>query len=94
MISSMSISPRNRWISSLLVVLLMFATALPAFAQRGRTQELIDEAEKIDVRHQGYSEGPYLLEEGSYALTYAAAVALTLICVAVMFKNAKRTHLD
>ncbi|MEM8876160.1 MAG: hypothetical protein AAGD32_18090 [Planctomycetota bacterium] len=85
---------RSPWTCRLVAAFLVCVIVSPAFAQRGRAQELIDEAEALDVRHQGYEDGPYLLEEGGYALTYAVAAGLTLACVAVMFKNAKRTHLD
>ncbi|MEM6562315.1 MAG: hypothetical protein AAF656_11995 [Planctomycetota bacterium] len=88
-------SPRRvRWLSGLAAVLLSMTLAAPALAQRGAAQKAMEEAEELDVRLQGYDDGPIVLEESSYALTYAVAVGLTLVCVGVMFKNAKRTHLD
>lgn len=48
----------------------------------------------VDPRLEGYAKQVALPEPGSTALTWMLLIFLTLIAVAVLFKNAKRTHLD
>jgi hypothetical protein len=52
----------------------------------------------LDGRLEGYAKGGQpvnvTLEGGSTALTWLLLVFLAAIAVAVLFKNAKRTHLD
>jgi hypothetical protein len=52
-----------------------------------------DDAPQYDARLDGYAE-PVKLEEGSTALTWLLLVGLGVICFSVLFKNARRTHLD
>jgi hypothetical protein len=50
----------------------------------------------VDVPHDARMEGyqlPMALE-GSQALTWMLFAVLAVICASVMFKNAKRSHLD
>jgi hypothetical protein len=49
---------------------------------------------EIDPRLEGYARGVSLPEKGNTSLTYILLIFLMLITVAVLFKNAKRTHLD
>jgi cytochrome c-type biogenesis protein CcmH/NrfF len=53
-----------------------------------------DAEDKIyDARLEGYGTN-VTLENSSTALMWLLLVVLGAICVGVMFKNAKRTHLD
>jgi hypothetical protein len=55
---------------------------------------VLAEAEKIlDARLEGYKE-VVKLTEGSTALTWMLLVVLVVMCMAVLFKNANRSHLD
>ena len=52
-----------------------------------------DDEERIEVREQMYPKG-VKTEKGSTALTWMLLFFLAIVCVSVLFKNAKRTHLD
>ena len=52
-----------------------------------------DEDKMPDARIQNFSK-PVSIPEGGTALTWLLLIFLTLICLAALFKNAKRTHLD
>ena len=52
-----------------------------------------DEDKLPDARIQNFSK-PVSVPEGGTALTWLLLIFLTLICLAALFKNAKRTHLD
>ena len=53
-----------------------------------------DENSKIyDARLEGYP-GNVTLESSSTALLWLLLIVLAAACVGVMFKNARRTHLD
>ena len=61
--------------------------ALPAMALAA------DEDKLPDARIQNFTK-PVSVPEGGTALTWLLLIFLTLICLAALFKNAKRTHLD
>ncbi|MCC6239428.1 MAG: hypothetical protein IT448_03920 [Phycisphaerales bacterium] len=46
---------------------------------------------RLDTYGQGVNVS---MEEGSTALTWMLMIGLGVICFAVLFKDAKRTHLD
>ena len=52
-----------------------------------------DEVSGVDPRIEGYSK-PTALEDSSAALTWALFGTMLVIGLSVLFKNAKRTHLD
>jgi len=52
-----------------------------------------DEEKVPDARIQNFQK-TVSLPEGGTALTWLLLIFLTLICLAALFKNAKRTHLD
>jgi hypothetical protein len=52
-----------------------------------------DEGPRIDARVQNFQK-VVSVQEGGTALTWLLLIFLTLICLAALFKNAKRTHLD
>jgi len=81
--------------SSLALVTLLAVVASPA---RGDEEEIGD---KPDARLMGYTavpgskSGTAVLEtSASTALTYIMFFMLAGLCVGVMFKNPKRSHLD
>jgi hypothetical protein len=67
---------------------LVLAPASALAQQRGGP-----EIEIYDARLQGY-EQQVMLEDSSTALTWLLLVALTALCLSVLFKDARRTHLD
>ena len=52
-----------------------------------------DDEKLPDARIQNYPK-PVSVPEGGTALTWLLLIFLTGICLATLFKNAKRTHLD
>ena len=52
-----------------------------------------DETVKPNVKLEGYPH-PVKSDESSTALTYILLIFVAGVCVAVMFKDAKRSHLD
>lgn len=69
-----------------LVCWVMGVLAGPALA-------LAEEEQRIDARIQNFQK-PVIVPEGGTALTWLLLILLTLVCLAALFKNAKRTHLD
>ena len=53
-----------------------------------------DEAVKNDARLEGYQTKVAIDSGDSTALTWLLLVFLSMVALGVMFKNAKRTHLD
>ncbi len=51
-------------------------------------------AESKEARLEGYEKSVFLNDPGSSGLTWLFLVGLSVVPVAVMFKDAKRTHLD
>lgn len=51
------------------------------------------ETEILDARWENYTQR-VTLDPSSTALTWLLLIFLALVCVASLFKNAKRTHLD
>ncbi len=80
----------KKYVSVLLVAVWLLAAPSMSSAQN----EERDESEIIPTLH-GYEQGDGVYQEGaSTALTYMLLVALTAVGIAVMFKDARRTHLD
>jgi len=52
-----------------------------------------DDEKLPDARVQNYPK-PVSVPEGGTALTWLLLIFLSGICLATLFKNAKRTHLD
>jgi len=52
-----------------------------------------DDEKLPDARIQNYTK-TVSVPEGGTALTWLLLIFLALICLAALFKNAKRTHLD
>jgi hypothetical protein len=52
-----------------------------------------DEEKMPDARIQNFQK-VVSLPEGGTALTWLLLIFLSIICLAALFKNAKRTHLD
>jgi hypothetical protein len=75
---------------TLLSMLLAGASVL-AFPASSLAQE--PEEKIYDARLEGYGSN-LTLENSSTALMWLLLVVLTAACVGVMFKNARRTHLD
>lgn len=52
-----------------------------------------DSLEPVDARLEGYATS-VTLESESNALTWLLLTFLAVVCLSVLFKDAKRTHLD
>jgi hypothetical protein len=74
------------WLAALL---LGVGVALAPVSARGAD----DDEERIEVREQMYTKA-VKTEKGSTALMWMLLFFLAIVCVSVLFKNAKRTHLD
>ena len=64
---------------------------MPALALAAKPTE--PDREVIDARFESYAKN-VTLDPGSVALTWFLLVVLGIVCLAVMFKDARRTHLD
>jgi hypothetical protein len=79
---------RNRWIGCVIAFAAGVLSPIVALAQ--------DQPKTIapyDGRLEGYGK-QVTLDGGSTALTWLLLIFLGLICLVVLFKNARRTHLD
>ena len=69
--------------------------AMPAGAFAQEDNDARDKRiREADGRIRGYQEDGVVLEGGSSAFPYFAFVALAALGAGVMFKSARRTHLD
>jgi hypothetical protein len=76
---------RKLFLSACLVMTLVLCTPLKVLA---------DEAPPVyDARLEGYKVNVQL-DSGSTALTWLLLIALGVLCLGVLFKDAKRSHLD
>jgi uncharacterized membrane protein len=80
----------KRSLAGLLIALscLIAVMAAPTRALAAQNDEIT-----IDARAENYPRA-VKVEEGSTALTWMLFVLLAAICLSVLFKNAKRSHLD
>jgi hypothetical protein len=78
------------------VLVLSAALCLPMLALPGQAmaQAQPNPLEGADGRIRGYEQNSVVMDDSSTALTYLALIALTVISVGLMFKSARRTHLD
>lgn len=72
------------------VLLTMPATAMAQYGDDPETERIRD----ADGRLRGYTERGIVLEGGSVFLPYLAFFGLAVVGAGVMFKSARRTHLD
>jgi hypothetical protein len=79
---------KQKLLTAALIVATVLMSPLFALAQ--------EEGEKAiyDARLQNYPGGSVTLDSGSTALLTLLLIVMAAVCVGVMFKNAKRTHLD
>lgn len=78
---------KQRFLAVVLVALGVLFWPMQALAQ--------EDAPVPEARLEGYGSSVAVkLEPSSSALTWFIMLALAGVCVAVMFKNAKRSHLD
>lgn len=74
------------WFCALAIVLMS-----PAMTLARQYQE---EREIVDARLEGYDKVNISLAPSGTALMWLLLIFLTVVTVAVMFKDAKRSHLD
>jgi len=79
---------RRSWLTACVLSVVL---ALPGAARAASDDE---EAPKHDARTEGYTNARVQTESNSIALTWLLFVFLAGICLAAMFKDARRTHLD
>ena len=83
---------RHRLGRALLALVVAATVALPATPAHAQDD---DELETPDARYEGYAGTTNVaLEPGSTAVTYLLFAGLAVLAVGVMFKDAKRSHLD
>ena len=78
---------KQRFWSLYSFALAMLLTPVLALAQREPEREI------LDARLEGFPQN-VTLEGGGTSLTWLLFVFLGIVCLSVLFKNAKRTHLD
>lgn len=88
MIGRMPVPAKPRRLALAASVFLAAIASAPSAAQ---AQD--DENKSYDARLEGHSDA-VKLDGGSTALTYLTLAGLGVLCAGVMFKHAKRTHLD
>jgi hypothetical protein len=74
---------------SLYVTLAILLTPVMVLARSNEDEDTV----KLEARLEGYTTN-VRLTSGSTALTWLMIGFLSAIAIAVLFKNAKRTHLD
>jgi hypothetical protein len=74
-----------------MLIAICLAVAVVTTPMTARAAE--DESTSYDARIEGYGQ-KVQLDAGSTALTWLLLVVLGVLSVAVLFKDAKRTHLD
>lgn len=84
--------PTMRHLTALKNRLIAPACALMALLAAPGMVSAQDEPTIVDARLENYPQSVTLT--GSTALTWLLLVVLVAICVAVVFKNANRSHLD
>ena len=82
----------RRFLAPLALATALLAPALPAAA--APQKDLNDPLLEADGRLRGYTEQTTAEDESSTFLTYGLLVILLGMSAGVMFKTAKRTHLD
>ena len=80
---------KQRLLGILCAILLVLSTPALTFARNSEP-----EREIVDARLEGYDKVNVSLSPSSTALMWLLLIVLTLLCVGVMFKDAKRSHLD
>ena len=83
----------RRLLLSATLAFALAAPAAPAWAQDEDTERerTIEEA---DQRFKGFDAESSTVVGGGYFLTYLAFVGLAVVTIGVMFKSARRSHLD
>jgi hypothetical protein len=76
----------HSWFCALVVLAMTPVTALAARPEM--------EKEIVDARLEGYDKVNVTLAPSGTALTWLLLIFLTAVTVSVMFKDAKRSHLD
>ena len=81
-----------RRLATWVVAGLLLALPAAASAQYGNDDDSL--VRKADGRLRGYEGSGHVLDTTGTFLTYFAFAGLTLLTAGVMFKSARRTHLD
>jgi len=87
--SAMKRSSARRWMMAAALLLVMCAAAPKAYASSSSD----DEPTEYDARLLGYDK-TVQLDSGSTALSWVLLIVLGIVTLGVLFKDAKRTHLD
>lgn len=80
----------NRIAGRLVIALLSILFVMPSVTMAARQQE---QQEVYDARYEGYAADVNVKSPGTGGAYFLMAL-LGVICVGVMFKDARRTHLD
>lgn len=77
-----------KWRRTLAAIVILGVLAFPAAARAADEEEILH-----DARTEGYT-GKVQIDKGTTALVWLAFIGLSLVSLGVLFKDAKRTHLD
>ena len=86
-VTKMLVFAQSRTFSVVLFVMLLVVLLAPVMVRAD------DESTSYDARIEGYAQ-KVQLDSGSTALVWLLFVVLGVLTIAVLFKDAKRTHLD
>ena len=89
MMSAIKRFSARRWMLAAALLLVICASAPKTFASSSSD----DEPEIYDARLLGYDK-TVQLDSGSTALSWVLLIVLGVVTLGVLFKDAKRTHLD
>jgi hypothetical protein len=78
---------------AMLLAICLAMTILAAAPSHALANNSGDEPEPYDARIQGYAS-TVQLDSSSTALTWVLLIILGVLCLGVLFKDAKRSHLD
>jgi hypothetical protein len=89
MMSAIKRFSARRWMLAAALLLVICASAPKTFASSSSE----DEPDIYDARLLGYDK-TVQLDSGSTALSWVLLIVLGVVTLGVLFKDAKRTHLD
>lgn len=81
----------KKWRNIIAASVMAIPLALPASVRAAASDD--DEDIKHDARIMGYHQAP-VVDKNSTALVWLLFAFMSVVCLAALFKDAKRSHLD